>query len=475
MNYNSSFQKWIYHRSPYFVRCAIASLYGWFQRRRRWGEYYHRHRKAIEESQWFSSEELDTLQFERTKAFLIYAQLHSRFYRKLFAECGFEPGSMRSLADLRKVPVIDKTVVRRNLDSIMSDDIATLRVRPSRTSGATGQGLQLLESLESFQREYAFRFQNYSWAGAHFGGRWAFCAGHPVVPYDCAKPPFWVYDKSNNWLIMSSYHLTEANLPHYIRELKKFKPEMLSGYPSSIFLLALANKKMGRPVRPQTVVTSSETLLDYQRRAIEDSFHCKAFSYYGNAERAGCMSQCENGLFHLRPEHSYAEILDKDNQPAKPGAPGRLVVTAFGNYATPLVRYDVGDIATLSERRTCQCGRGGTLIEQIDGRVEDYVVTPDGRLIGRLDHLFKNTANVLMSQIEQDHVNEVRIRIVRDAFYTAKDEAIIREEARVRLGNEMDIRLEYVDDIPYTKGGKFRFVISHVEKKGLSRVQDRYM
>ncbi|GAG02011.1 unnamed protein product, partial [marine sediment metagenome] len=117
--------------------------------------------------------------------------------------------------------------------------------------------------------------------------------------------------------------------------------------------------------------------------------------------------------------------------------------------------------------RTCQCGRGGTLIERIIGRVEDYVVTPDGRFIGRLDHLFKDTANVLMGQIKQDHVNEVRIRIVRDAHYTAKDEAIIRKEARARLGNEIIIRFEYVDDIPRTKEGKFRFVISHVEKSGL--------
>ena len=467
MNYDSSLQKWIYHRSPYFVRCAIASWYGWIQRRRRYGEYFRRHLKAIEESQWFLSEELDILQFERTKAFLIYAQLHSRFYQKLFARCGFEPESMRSLADLHKLPVINRAIVRRNLGSIMSDDLATLRVIWLHTSGTTGQGLRFPESLESFQREYAFRFQSYSWAGAHFGGRWAFCAGHPVVPSDCTTPPFWVYDKANNWLLMSSYHLAEANLPHYIHELKKFKPEMLYGYPSSIFLLAITNKKMGSPVWPNTVVTSSETLLDYQRRAIEDSFHCKAFSYYGNAERAGCMSQCENGLFHLRAEHSYAEILDKHNQPAKPGTPGRLVVTAFGNYATPLVRYDVGDIAIISEGRTCRCGRGGALVERIIGRVEDYVVTSDGRLIGRLDHLFKDTTNVLMGQIEQDHVNEIRIRIVRDAYFTAKDEAIIRKEARARLGNEINIRFEYVDDIQRTKGGKFRFAISHVEKKGL--------
>lgn len=467
MNYDSSLQKWIYHRSPYFVRCAIASWYGWIQQRRRYGEYFHRHLKAIEESQWFLSEELDILQFERTKAFLIYAQLHSRFYQKLFARCGFEPESMQSLADLHKLPVINRAIVHRNLGSIMSDDLAALRVIWSNTSGTTGVGLRFPASLESFQREYAFRFQSYSWAGAHFGGRWAFCAGHPVVSFDCKRPPFWVHDKANNWLLMSSYHLTEANLPHYVHELKKFKPEMLLGYPSSIFLLALINKNVGSPVRPHTVVTSSETLLDYQRRAIEDSFHCKAFSYYGNGERAGCLSQCEYGLFHLRAEHSYVEILDKHNQPAKPGATGRLVVTAFGNYATPLVRYDVGDIATLSEGRTCRCGRGGNLVERIIGRVEDYVVTPDGRLIGRLDHLFKDTANVMMGQIEQDHVNEVRIRIVRDAYYTAKDEAIIRKEARARLGNEMNIRFEYVDDIPRTKGGKFRFVISHVEKSGL--------
>ena len=467
LNYYSSQQRWIYQHSPYFVRCAMATLYGWIQRRRRYGKYFYRILKAIEESQWFSNEELDTLQFERTKAFLTYAQLHSRFYRKLFAECDFEPGSMQSLADLRKLPIINKTVVRQNLDSIISDDLSPLRIIWSHTSGTTGQGLQFPVSLESFQRFYAFRFQTYFWAGAHSGGKWAICTGQPVAPLDCRRPPFWVHDKANNWLLMSSYHLSEANLPHYIHKLKKFKPEMLVGYPSTVYLLALTNKKMGGLVRPCTVVTSAEVLLDYQRKAIEDSFQCKMFQQYGNTEHAGYMSQCENGLLHLRAEHSYVEILDEHNQPVKPGASGRCVATAFGNYATPMVRYDVGDVATLSEKTTCPCGRGGILVETVNGRVEDYVVTPDGRLIGRLDHVFRRTPNVLMAQIVQDHVDEVRILIVRDSHYTAKDEEIIRKRARVRLPNEINIRFEYVDDIPRTNQGKFPFVVSHVEKKGL--------
>ena len=465
MNYNSPLQKWIYNLSPYFIRCAIASCYGYVQRLKRYGKYFQRHLKSIEESQWFSSEELDTLQFERTKAFLTYAKQHSRFNRKLFKKFDFEPESMRSLTDLHKLPIANKAMINRNLGSIISDNPSALRVTWSQTSGTTGQGLRFPESLESFQREYAFRFQSYSWAGAHFGGRWALCAGHPVVPPDCKEPPFWIYDKANNWLVMSSYHLSEANLSHYIRELKKFKPEMLYGYPSSIFLLALTNEKMGGLVRPCTVVTSSETLLDYQRRTIEDSFKCKTFSYYGNSERAGCMSQCENGLFHVRAEHSYIEILDEHNQPAKLGGTGRLVVTAFGNYATPLVRYDIGDFAKLSERTTCRCGRRGILVERIIGRVDDYIVTPDGRFVGRLDHLFKNTTNVSMGQIVQDNVNEVRILIVRDGCYGPKDEAIIRKEARLRLGNKINIRFEYVDEIQRTKQGKFRFVISRVGTK----------
>ena len=143
-------------------------------------------------------------------------------------------------------------------------------------------------------------------------------------------------------------------------------------------------------------------------------------------------------------------------------------MTAFGNYAMPLIRYDVGDVARLSERTTCKCGRGGTLIEQIDGRVEDYIVTPDGRFVGRLDHLFKDSVNVVMSQIEQHDTDAVHIRIVKDTGYTEKDEAIIREEARERLGNKIGIYFDYPDDIPLTREGKFRFVTSKVAKSALS-------
>jgi len=467
LSYGSKLQKWIYYNSPFFARNGAASLYGWFQKRQRCGEHYERYSRLLDESQWFSNEKLQQYQFEQTKAFLVHAEKHSKYYHDLFDRYGFRPDKMQSFSDFRVLPILNKTTVRNHIKEIFPDNLSSFDPRWSHTSGTTGQGLQLVESSECFQREWAFRILAYSWASIKLGMKWAYCAGHPVAYSDRQKPPFWVYDYANNWLLLSSYHLTESNLPHYISELQKFKPDLVSGYPSSIYLLALANRHLGSPVRPRAVFTSSETLFDHQRTTIEESFNCKAFNYYGSGEGCAHIVECEKGSFHLKLEYSYVEFLDNDSNPVKAGSEGRVVGTAFGNYAMPLVRYDIGDVVVLSPKKTCECGRGGILLDKVVGRVEDYILTPDGRYVGRLDHLFKDAVNVKMAQIVQDSVEEIVIRIVKEPTYTTKEEQCILDEARLRLGKDIDIHFEYVDDIPRTKSGKFRFIVSNIPKKNI--------
>lgn len=465
LRYSSTLQKRFYHKSPYFIRNGAASLYGWIQKRRRYGGRFEQYLEFLSQSQWFSNDRLEEYQLQQTKAFLLHAERHSKYYHDLFQRHGFKPEKMQSLSDLQVLPVQNKTKVRNNMDEILPDNVSSLNPRWSHTSGTTGQGLRTANSMDCFQCAWAFRVLADSWAGIRPGMKCAYCAGHPVAYSEHRKPPFWVYDYANNWLLMSSYHLTESNLPHYIFELQKFKPDLLSGYPSSIYLLALANQHLGNPVHPRAVFTSSETLFDHQRSVIERAFDCKVYNYYGNGESCAHIAECEKGSLHMKPEHSYVELLDHNNEPVEADSEGRLVGTAFLNYAMPLVRYDIGDVAVVSKNQTCPCGRSGILVDRVVGRVEDYVVTPDGRFVGRLDHLFKDAINVRMAQIAQDSIDKIVIRIVKEPGYTKKDECSILNEARTRLGKQINIDIEYPAEIPRERNGKFRFVVSQISDK----------
>ncbi|MBN1866421.1 phenylacetate--CoA ligase family protein [Candidatus Sumerlaeota bacterium] len=469
MNYNSKSQRRLFYLAPPWMRDAIASVYGWRQKRRRCGERFRRHVAHLAESQWWSQEKVLALQFVKTKAFLERAGRHSVYYRNLFQERGFDPSAMQSLDDLRVLPILDKDTARARAGEIVPDDVEAFDPVWTHTSGTTGHSLRFPESAECFQREFAFRVHTIAWTGVESGERWAYCAGHPVAHPESAKPPFWIHDRANNWLLMSSYHLTESNLRLYIEKLRRFDPALIAGYPSSIYLLAIANREMGRVVRPKAILTSSETLFDRQRRAIEESFGCKAHSYYGNAERSAAIGECEKGSFHLQLLHSHVEIVDEDGKPLPNGTEGRMVCTGFGNDAFPLVRYAIGDVAAFSTNQGCACGRNGILVERLVGRAEDYVVTPDGRFVGRLDHLFKDSLHVREAQIVQDAVEEVVLRVVKEPGYEDRDERAILDEARARLGGAIRIRFEYADRIERTAHGKFRFIVSNVPDKTMYR------
>ena len=199
----------------------------------------------------------------------------------------------------------------------------------------------------------------------------------------------------------------------------------------------------------------------------KESFNCKDFDWYGSAERCGNIVECEKGNYHLKMEHSYVEFLNENNQPVSSGNEGRMVCTAFGNYAMLLIRYEIGDVAIYSKVEACDCGRGGKIVEKIIGRTADYIQTPDGRFIGVLDHLFDDTMNVKLAQIVQNEIDEIIIRIVKGMNYTKKDEDSILNEARSRLGPKIKIKFEYVREIPRTKGEKHRFIVQNIKKKKL--------
>ncbi len=415
--------------------------------RKKYGPAFHRYLAQLEANEKKSRDELLHDQQQAVRRLLAYAQQHVPYYRD--RNC-----SPENLADW---PVLEKQTVAAAPEKLLSDEFPRETLMELHTSGTTGTPLAVRFSEDYHQLEMAFRWRHKAWAGAPFLSSGAYVSGHPVVPPNQAQPPFWRVDKAEKRLLCSSYHLAPRHLPSYIDALAKFAPDFVHGYPSSLYVLAQSMMETGAVhIRPKAVFTASETLLDFQRAAIEQAFDAKAFNWYGNSEMTCNIIQCAAGNLHYRTDYGVLEL----------AADGTMIVTGLNNRAMPLVRYRVGDVAAAREG-VCPCGCAFPLIERIVGRVEDYVRTPDGRLIGRLDHLFKDVRHVREAQIVQQQTDELILRIVKAPGYGEQDENIVLAEARQRLGDGMKIRFEYVDALERTAGGKVRFIVSHLPRREL--------
>jgi phenylacetate-CoA ligase len=465
LQYGAGWLQSLYNYLPVFAQNVMTSIYGLRLQKRAYGRYYRRYFAELEQSQWHTASQLQTLQNRRLRDFVAYAYAQSPYWNRLLTDLGLGPAEIRTPDDLRRLPILEKETLHQRIHEIEAREYVNGNkdVVAVHTSGTSGKALHLNLSREVWEREYAFRQLHRSWGGIRRGDKVATFGGHPVVPTDQPRPPYWRENWAERQVIFSSQHIAPDAVPHIAERLARFQPDLIHGYPSSLYLVALYLDAEGiNEIRPRAVQTHSETLLDYQRNVLERVFDCKVYNWYGCTEMVANIVECEFGSLHVKMEYSVVEFIRPDGEPAGPGEMGELVCTAFGNYATPLIRYRVGDVAVLSDWQECECGRSGPLVQQIVGRMEDIIVTPDGRHVGRLDHVFKDTLNVAEAQIVQETKDAVLVRMVKRAGFGERDMHLLEKELRLRLGPLIRIEYEFVDQIPRESNGKFRFAISKV-------------
>ena len=450
----------LYYRAPEAFRTVMTFVYSWRQRSVRFGREYSDFLALLERSTGLNREQILVDQVDRLKRLLILARDTVPYYQSIFQKYGFDPESLTSVLDLSRLPILEKETIQQRAEDFLNQQYRGSLFK-THTSGTTGRGLHLYLSKVANQRSYACVWFHYGWAKLRRGEPVATFAGHPVADPDRQKPPFWQYDPLENELLFSSQHIKEDTLPFYIKKLCSFQPAAVRGYPSSIYLIALGILEAGNTsICPKAVFSSSETLFDYQRKAIERAFSCRVFSYYGNTERAAHILQCEAGNYHIVPQACVIEVVNPDGTLAAPDVPGEIVCTGLVDDAMPLIRYRIGDTGVWASQ-LCSCGRNTPILSTIIGRVEDYIITPNGRYVGRLDHAFKDMIHLKEAQIVQEDPGSILVKIV-PLGYTAQDENCILQELRLRLGREIQIRFEKVEQIPRLPNGKFRFVISNV-------------
>jgi phenylacetate-CoA ligase len=258
--------------------------------------------------------------------------------------------------------------------------------------------------------------------------------------------------------------MKEANLSYYVETLRQFGAVAIEAYPSTAYILAqfLAHRNDYLPLR--CIFTHSETLLDFQRELIQDRFQCDVYDGYGQSEGVMFAAECpeHNGL-HLFLEYGVIEIVDERGDAVSEGCHGRIVCTGLANYAMPLIRIENGDSSAFISG-PCPCGRSLPRISPITTKSEDILVVRDGTMISpsALTHPFKPLKSIAKSQIVQESLDCLTIKVVRRPEYNESDTQALLSGLRDRVGPDMKIEIKFVEDIPLTRRGKFRWVISKV-------------
>ena len=449
-----------YYAMPVWAQNALLTAYGLRLRRLRYGADNQRILRELLESQWASPEEIGKSRLAALNALLRHASTNVPFY----GSSGL-PSHVDDVAQLAQLPLVRKTDLLREGRSFV-DTTAGKNMQEIHTGGTTGTPLVIYCNRAALQRNYAFFERLKAWAGIRPGSRTAVFAGRTLVPPGQTRPPYWRRNRAANALMLSSYHVSPETAPEYLNALRAFRPELIDSYPSSIEFIARSALRLGvTDIRPRAVITSSETLSLAVREVIERAFGCKVFDHYGSAEMAAFVSQCDAGSYHVNPEFGIVEVVKDDGTPARAGETGQIVATGFINPVMPLIRYATGDQAVQGSD-ACTCGRAFPVLARIEGRVDDVIITPDGRRIGRLDPIFKGNASIREARIVQDAADHVRLEVVPEVDFSPEQEVSLAADLSRRLGPTMRVDVVRVASVPRAASGKLRMVVREISADG---------
>ncbi|HEY5997806.1 MAG TPA: hypothetical protein VI078_00695 [bacterium] len=456
----------LYSRFPVCMQNLAVSMYGYRECVVRHGKFFESARGQIAGRMYVSGRALQEYQSQALRNLVMRCNEKVPYYRKIFRKIGLEPRQIRGVEDLLRLPILEKSELRDNQSTLVADDIRKADLIVLGTSGTTGTPLRIWCNTRTRRLNYAYYDRFLRQAGIDYSAPRATFGGRLIVPSGQRKPPFWRYSVFQKNLLFSSYHLSDDNIGYYIDKLIRYRPSYIDAYPSSLHQIAAYASRHGLDLRGCTggITTSAETLLDDQRRMIEDVFGVQVYDQYGSAEMCAFIGQCRMGNYHIHGDYGIVEILRSDGSPAKPGEEGELVCTGLINEVMPLLRYRIGDIGVLSDR-TCCCGSQFPLLDRILGRMDDLITTPEGHRVGRLSPVAKGLP-VREVQYVQSNVHGVVVLVVPDAGYCEAAEATLVAELQKRLGRSMKIDVQQVDVIPRSKSGKFRSTVSSVWNAG---------
>lgn len=421
--------------------------------------------KQMEDSQWWPKEKLAQYQLAKLQKLLARAEQSVPYYQQCFREIGFQPSQVRSLADLQKLPFLTKPIIRNQGERMKASD--ALGLARFNTGGSSGEPLIFFIGTERVSHDVAAKWRATRWWNVDIGDREIVVWGSPIElgTQDRVRV---IRDKLMRTELMPAFQMSESNLDRFVARIRERKPKMMFGYPSAISHIANHANKRGIALNDlgvTVVFCTSERLYDHQRESIAAAFGCPIANGYGGRDAGFIAHECPNGGMHITAEDIIVEIIDANGNPQLPGVAGEIVVTHLATGDFPFIRYRTGDIGIL-DCTPCSCGRGLPLIKEIHGRSTDFVIAADGTVIHGLAliYILRDLPEVQSFKIIQETRQLTRVLVVTKSGSEDEIRPKIIHGFKQRLGNNVEVRIEFVTDIPPEKSGKHRYVVSHASQ-----------
>jgi phenylacetate-CoA ligase len=431
-------------------------------------------RRGLDATQWWDPDRLEALRVERLRALLVEAGTHVPYYQRCFERIGFKPASLRSVADLCRLPTLSKADIRANAAALRHNHAA--RLTRSSTGGSSGEPLSFLIGSERVSHDVAAKWRATRWFGVDIGDPEIVLWGSPIELGTQDRLRL-LRDKLMRSTLLSAFDMSDANLDRYVETIRRQRPRMLFGYPYSMAHLAQHAQRRGVPMNDlgiKVAFVTSEFLYPHQRDTIQQVFGCVVANGYGGRDAGFIAHECPAGGLHITAEDIIVETLDGNGHPVANGQAGEVTITHLATRDYPFIRYRTGDIAVLDDRQ-CSCGRGLPMLREVQGRTNDFLVAADGTAMPckAFTFLLREIPGIDSFKVIQESVAQTRIVLVTSAAYDPGFEQGLVDGFRRRLGGEVRVDIEYAAALSVEKSGKFRYVLSKVDRDALGGLPRR--
>lgn len=422
--------------------------------------------RRLKKNQYLSGPELRALQEKKLRDVVAGAYNNVAYYRGLFDKAGIKPADIKTLDDIRRIPITTKKDLQSLEDHekiAAGTDAAKCVIK--HTSGSTGQPLKIFLSPAERDFQILLNLRILLENGMRLTDRMTYL----INPHRFPESKYWFQHAG----ILRREYLSVFDYPEkHMEALAKTRPDIIYGYPSNLTLLALLMKEKGiKEIKPNKVFSVAEALEPRSRGLINSIMKVDACDILGTIELGDIAWQCgEHSGYHISADAVIVEFL-RDGEPVRPGDEGKIVCTSLYGHTMPFIRYAVNDTCVPSDR-TCSCGRTLPMMDSIKGRANDFITLPGGQVIAScfLVIIMQDFHDVAQYRIVQEDEKKMVVSLVKGSEFKNRTPEAIRDEIRKATNDSLDIEVEIVDELTRDRSGKIRTVISKLNKD----IEDRF-